>query len=219
MLVSEKNRISGHAVYTWSVLKMYDLFVGWFSNRFVWGCLSNNILNTYNRFVSSNHLEVGPGTGYFLDRCTFPCGSPRLALLDINNNCLEMTRKRIVRYHPECYNASILEPLNIAVSGFDSISMNYVLHCLPGTMASKESVFVNLKQYLNPGGVIFGTTILGRGVPTGILATAFMTVYNKTGIFSNTCDDREMLSLVLERQFSEHTLKIRGCAAVFSARI
>ncbi len=219
MSVSEKNRISGHSVYTGPVLKVYDLFVCGFSNRFVWGCPSEYVLNTYNCFISSNHLEVGTGTGYFLDRCIFQEVSPRLVLIDINENCLEMTRKRIMRYKPECYKASILEPLNIGVSGFDSIAVNYVLHCLPGTMASKEAVFFNLKQYLNPGGVLFGATILGKGVGKGVLATAFMKVYNKKGVFSNTCDDLETLHLVLKRQFSEVTVKSRGCAAVFIVRV
>lgn len=77
------------------------------------------------------------GTGYFLDHCQFPSAQPRLGLLDLNAHCLAHARQRIARYQPETYQASVLEPLNLNTQPFDSISLNYVLHCLPGSFPGK----------------------------------------------------------------------------------
>lgn len=64
--------VAGQAVYTKRVLHVYDLFVLGFSNRFVWRCPTPALLAHYDRHVTANHLDVGVGTGYFLDRCHFP---------------------------------------------------------------------------------------------------------------------------------------------------
>ncbi len=39
-------------------------------------------LTLYDQYVSANHLDIGVGTGYFLDHCRFPAANPRLALMD-----------------------------------------------------------------------------------------------------------------------------------------
>jgi hypothetical protein len=36
---------------------------------------------------------------------------------------------------------NVLQRIDIGMSGFDSISLNYLLHCLPGNFASKSIVF------------------------------------------------------------------------------
>jgi hypothetical protein len=38
----------------------------------------------YARHLSANHLEVGVGTGYFLEHGEFPESEPGLALLDLS---------------------------------------------------------------------------------------------------------------------------------------
>ena len=44
-------------------------------------------------------------------------------------------------------------------------SLNYVLHCLPGTIRTKAIALSHLKALTNPGAVIFGATLLHDGVP------------------------------------------------------
>lgn len=73
--------------------------------------------------VSANHLDVGVGTGWFLDKADFPSASPRLALMDLNENCLEAAAQRTSRYDPEVYVANVLEPIEVAVEPFDSVSL------------------------------------------------------------------------------------------------
>lgn len=73
---------AGHAFYTKRALAVYDgAILGYFS-RVAWKCPSGRILQHYNQHVSTNHLDVGVGTGYFLDRCRFESSSPRVALMD-----------------------------------------------------------------------------------------------------------------------------------------
>ena len=60
-----------------------------------------------------------------------------------------------------------------------------MLHCLPGDFATKQAAFGHLRAVLNEGGVLFGSTLLGRGVTRNALAHALMTLYNRQGIFSN----------------------------------
>lgn len=135
---------AGAAVYSKPTLLIYDFFVLGFSNTFAWRCPSRVILDFYNEHVTANHLDVGVGTGYFLDRCHFPSPNPRITLVDLNENSLAMTSHRLARYHPTTHTANILEPLQITGPRFDSVGFSYLLHCLPGTMKDKEMVFRNL---------------------------------------------------------------------------
>jgi hypothetical protein len=89
---------AGQAIYTRRTLALYDLVVLGASCRFVWKCPSRRMLGLYDRHVTANHLDVGVGTGYFLDRCRFPSPAPRNALLDLNAAALAYTAGRIARY-------------------------------------------------------------------------------------------------------------------------
>src|SRR5262245_22523218 len=88
---------AGAAIYNKPLLAIYDLGVIGLSNTLAWRCPSHLILDFYNQHISANHLDVGVGTGYFLDKCRFPSSSPRIALLDLNPNSLEATAKRLRR--------------------------------------------------------------------------------------------------------------------------
>src|SRR6202035_4473252 len=94
----------------------------------------------------------------------------------------------------------------------------YLLHCLPGNLASKSIVFEHVKPLLRDGGVIFGATILGEGVRHNPLAKQLMKIYNAKGIFSNLSDRQSDLESGLKAHFDEHTIHIAGCVALFSAR-
>lgn len=211
---------AGAAVYSKPVLSVYDQYVLGFSNTFVWRCPSRLILDFYNEHISGKHLDVGVGTGYFLDRCKFPTNNPVLALMDLNINSLQATARRLQRYKPSLYIANVLEPLRIEPASFDSIALNYVLHCLPGNLLSKAAAFIHLKPLLNiDGGVMFGTTILGQGVEQNLLARTLMRIYNSRGIFSNMNDNTADLESVLKDNFREYDIRVVGCAAFFIGQI
>jgi ubiquinone/menaquinone biosynthesis C-methylase UbiE len=210
---------AGAAIYNKRILALYDLGVVKLSNQFAWRCPSRLILDFYNQYVSANHLDVGVGTGYFLDKCHFPSNTPRIALLDLNPNSLNMTAKRLHRYQPTTYLADVFQPLPSNIPKFDSIALSYLLHCLPGTMQSKQVVFDNLKPRLNTGGIVFGTTILGQGIRPNPLARRLMKLYNAKAIFSNSHDDLSNLEAILKSHFQEYETKVVGCVAFFKGRI
>jgi hypothetical protein len=175
---NEYRNQQGAGIYNKAVLKIYDALVISFENPFIWKCPSRRVLDFYNRNISGNHLDVGVGTGYFLDNCRFPVSRPKISLLDINPHSLQTTARRIKRYHPLCHQANILKPLHLNVGGFQTIGMNFLLHCLPGSLLIKGKVFGHLKPYLNPGGTLFGSTILGKRENFELLGRLFSNLYN-----------------------------------------
>ncbi len=205
---------AGQAVYSRRVLKAYDLLVLGLSNRLIWRCPTPGLLDLYNRHVGADHLDVGVGTGYFPDRCRPPEGA-RVALLDLNANSLAAASGRISRYRPETYRANVLAPLEIDAAPFSSVAMNYLLHCLPGSIGEKAVAFDHVDPLLLPGGVIFGATLLGGGVRRGMLARRLMAFYNRKGIFSNTADDLEGLERALADRYPEWGVEVVGCGALF----
>jgi ubiquinone/menaquinone biosynthesis C-methylase UbiE len=211
----------GAGVYTRSILAVYDPLVVDFESRFVWKCPARQMVEFYNQHVTCQHLDVGVGNGYFLDRCRFPCDQPQIALLDLNPNSLETTSKRIRRYNPTVYRANVLEPIQLDLPRVDSIGMNYFLHCLPGTLLDKGAkVFSHLKPFLNPGGVLFGTTILGNEEQYGPLGRLFMYVYNSSlipnsRVLQNQKDTVADLKAALEQHFSRYAVGQIGHVALF----
>jgi 2-polyprenyl-3-methyl-5-hydroxy-6-metoxy-1,4-benzoquinol methylase len=209
---------AGQAVYTKRLLRAYDFLVLGVSNRLIWRCPTSKLLAHYNRHVTANHLDVGVGTGYFLDRCRFPSPSPRVALMDLNPNSLDYAAKRIARYRPEMYQCNVLEPIAEPPPKFDSVGVNYLLHCLPGTIEAKGVVFDHLSALMNDGGVLFGSTLLQEGVRRNWAARRLMSFYNRKEVFSNEHDTLEGLERALHDRFRDVKVEVAGCAAIFSGR-
>ncbi len=207
---------AGQAVYSPRVLSIYDLWVLGVSNHWIWRCPTPRILALYDAHISSRHLDIGVGTGYFLDRCRFPTSTPKIALLDLNPNSLEQAAQRIARYKPALHKRNALKPFALDES-FDSVSMSYLLHCLPGTMAEKSIVFDHAAAVMKPGAVLFGASLLGEGLERSRAARALMAIYNRKGIFSNTADSMVALETALQRRFSNVKIEVCGAAALFSA--
>ena len=215
----DKAVLAGQAVYTKPVLRAYDLLVLGLSNRFIWKCPTWRLLDHYNRHITANHLEVGVGTGYFLDKCRFPSPHPRIALVDLNPNTLQTTARRLARYQPTVYRRNVLEPLAIDDGGFDSAAMNYVLHCLPGPLQSKFAAVDHITALMDPGAVLFGATILRRGINHTGAAKSLMALYNDSGIFCNHADHLEILQAEMGKRFRDVSIELTGCVALFSGRL
>lgn len=209
---------AGQAVYTRRTLAVYDFVVLGVSNRFIWKCPTARLEDHYNRYLTANHLDVGVGTGYFLDRCRFPSPTPRIALLDLNPGTLDFASRRIARYHPSTHRRDVLQPISIDAGPFDSVGLGYLLHCLPGSIESKSVVFDHLKALMNPNGVLFGATLLQGGVTRSWSARRLMAIYNSKGIFSNERDDLQGLQGALTQRFRDVSVEVLGCAALFSGR-
>jgi len=219
MTVTKEQVEAGQAAYTPRMLGFYDFLILKVIVPYLWCCPIKYPLRLYRENLSSNHLEIGVGSGYFLDNSKFPSENPRLALMDLNPNSLKFTAERVSRYKPELYTANVLDPIEEKIDKFDSIAINAVIHCLPGTMETKMVVFDNIKPLLKPGGVIFGSTILNKGVKQNWLTKRFMKRFNENKVFSNLEDDLDTLKKGLDKRFSECEVNVIGTAALFVVRI
>jgi hypothetical protein len=177
------------------------------------------MLERYEGHVGSRHLDVGVGTGWFLDKCMWPVARPQITLLDLNENSLSAASNRIRRYAPATVQANVLDPVDLGDARFDSVGANFLFHCLPGRLEEKAAVVVsNLRPYLESGGVLFGSTILGRGVSHNLLGRRLMRLYNRKRIFSNLEDDRDGLERGLASELTQVEIEVVGAVALFAGR-
>jgi hypothetical protein len=204
------------AVYTPARLALYDAFILGLSCSLVWKCPRRHFLDLYDQYVGSPHLDIGVGTGYFLDRCRFPIEHPQITLLDQSDACLTKAARSLERYSPRVVKASALEPFHLGTARFASIALNGVLHCLPATPQTKATVLARLKPLLEDGGVVFGSTILGSGVEHGRLARTALARYNREGVFTNLGDDLDGLERALTHHFADPQIELRGSFALFT---
>jgi len=88
--------------------------------------------------------------------------NPTIELLDLNPNTLQMTTTRLADrgITATAYTGSVLAPLPPDIWVFNSVSANFVLHCVPSTWAEKGRAFGHIAQVLDDDGVFFGSTIL-----------------------------------------------------------
>ena len=208
---------AGHAIYSPLVLRVYDWFVLGFSNRLLWRCPTPYLRALYDRNVSARHIDIGVGTGYFLDKAKWPVADPAITLVDLNPKSLRAAARRIARFRPRAVEANALAPLP-AMGPFDSAGLCYLLHCLPGAIEQKAAVFDHLRPALAPGARVFGATILQGGAPRSWAAQRLMNLYNRKGIFSNVGDTRESLAAALKSRFADVKIEMRGAVALFEAR-
>lgn len=214
--VTAKDLPASAAVYSSFTLRFYDLLVVRFSARFAWRCPSKEIQSLYDRNVGASHLDVGPGTGFYLDHCAFPTPRPAVTLVDINPTSLATAARRVERYSPTAVRADALAPLPLE-SAFESAAATYLIHCLPGTLAEKAVVFDHLRQHVRPGGKVFGCTILGSGTRHNWFGRRLIAIYNRKGIFGNAKDDLATLDRELGSRFSSYQLRQVGAMALFEA--
>jgi SAM-dependent methyltransferase len=212
-------QMSERDFYTPMVLKLYDFYVHRMNNHFFWKCPTCTLIAHYNKHITANHLEIGLGTGFLLDQCDMPSPSNRLVFSDVSTHCLEKASRRLLRYAPVSVQRSVLEPMTGIGESFESVGFNYVLHCLPGNLASKGRLaFQHIADVLQPGGVVFGSTILAKEVPVSLQARLQMWALNRRGFFCNSQDGLSALSTVLDNAFAEHEVETYGCVALFYAR-
>ena len=205
----------GQSEYTPFFLRIYDpLILGVFT-RFIWRCPTSQLVEGYRRDIRSGHLDVGPGTGYFLERAGLPVDSP-VTLLDPNRHVLEHAARRLRRLDITTVEADVCKPLPIA-GPFASAAMNGVIHCLPGPLSRKAAAVANVAAVLAPTGVFFGSSILGTSERHTRLARSVLDRNNRKGIFDNLGDTEEGLRAILAASFDQVDFETIGSMAIFAA--
>jgi SAM-dependent methyltransferase len=205
----------GQAGYNRFLLAIYDVWVLRFVGPLVLKTPIPRAVDLYLRNLGRRHLDVGPGTGYFIDQARPPAGT-RITLLDPNPNVLRHASRRLARYSPATVEADVMKPLPVE-GPFDSVALSFVLHCLRDPMSNKATAIRNVADVLTPDGVLFGGTVLGTGAPHTRTARTFLRLANKQGGFDNLDDTADGLREILEASFHEVEVRPAGSSALFTA--
>lgn len=208
---------AGQAAYTRLALRLYDTMAYRVDAPLLWRCSVKSLVALYDEHVSARHLDVGVGTGYLLAHCRFPTPAPEITLMDLNPNSLAFAARRLRRYAPRTHQANVLTPWGLPARSFGSIAMSNVLSCAPGPMREKAVAFDHAKAALEPGGCLFGATVLNGGVAHTRRSQFALKLLNRRGVFDNLEDHRDDLETALANTFESHEIRVHGSAAMFVA--
>ena len=206
---------AGQREYTPFFLRVYDPVILGVFTRFVWRCPTTLLVDRYRRQIRPRHLDIGPGTGYFLQRASLPAGAP-VTIVDPNPNVLDYASRRLQRLDVTAVEADVCKPLPLDGT-FDSAALSGVIHCLPGPLARKGAAVANVAAVLAPEGVLFGASILGRSGHHTWLARKMLDANNRRGIFDNLDDSRDGLRDILTAAFEHVEIDTVGSMAIFAA--
>jgi ubiquinone/menaquinone biosynthesis C-methylase UbiE len=206
----------GQAGYTPWFLSTYDRWVIGFMARFVWRSSTPAAVERYRRNVGERHLDVGPGTGYFLAEAELPSDA-EITLLDPNTHVLDHASNRLEGLNVTSVEADVLKPLPLD-GQFDSVALHHVLHCLPGPQARKATAIRNVAAVMKPDGVLFGGTLLGLSANHSAPARAMIRIGNWHGGFDCLEDTVEGLRQILDDSFGSVEIEVEFSLAYFTAR-
>jgi hypothetical protein len=131
---------------------------------------------------------------------------------------LDMVTSRIARYRPAVHFGDALD-LDLGTARFESAGLLNLLHCLPGDLAYKCTIFDRIADHMNSGGRIFGSSLLGRSAQHGHAALALIKLLNQAGVFCNADDSLDSLRAELGKRFSNFRLRTRGSMALFEVEV
>ncbi len=207
---------AGQKDYTPMLLGNYDRFVIGFMAPRVWKCPAPPVIERYRQYMGQRHLDVGPGTGFFIENAN-PGPEHEVTLIDPNPNVLAHASQKITSGAVTTVEADVLKPLPVE-GPFDSAALSFVLHCLPGPQPRKVEAIRNIAAVLAPAGVLFGATVLGKQESHTRPARMVLWVFNKQGGFDNATDTVEGLRQILEESFADVAIDVIGSTAHFVAR-
>jgi SAM-dependent methyltransferase len=206
---------AGQRDYGPLLLRLYDPIVIGQVSRIVWRVPPAALHERFRARVRPNHLDVGPGTGWFLDHSDLPDGSP-ITILDPNTHVLDHVSKRLARFDVTAVEADVLKPLPVT-GPFASAALHLVIHCLPGPLERKQLAVTNVARVLAPDGILFGATVLGMRGPQTRLSRAVLRVFNAQRGFDNLDDTEDSVRTMLEAEFDDVQIELIGSLAVFAA--
>ncbi|KAB5582329.1 methyltransferase domain-containing protein [Coniochaeta sp. 2T2.1] len=230
----------GAAVYSPFFLRwVYDAWVLNIGNSYAWCCSSARQCAFYSRQLAFSRPKSGPfrlcdigvATGYYLEHAPIPEGS-EVTVVDLNTNSLDYAANRLLAAHPSTSAAKVHADFLEADAGedlaitlprlggekFDAISCMFLLHCVPGPPARKAAALQRLAPLVKDEGVMFGTTVLGKGVEHNFFGRMLMKSYNNRGTFVNWDDDAESIVQPLREVFGDVKFEIVGTVLLWEAR-
>lgn len=196
----------GFKDYSRRFLRTYDPWVVGFMVPRVWKTSPAPGLALYREHMGARHLDVGPGTGYFIAEMNPPADA-EITLVDANPAVLQHCAERLARWDPTVVEANVLRPLPVE-GPFDSAALAHVIHCLPGPMPAKARAVEHIAAVLADDGVLFGGTVLGLSAGHTLAARTFLRIANLQGGFDNRDDDVEGLRAILHASFEEVDIEL-----------
>ncbi|KAI0357957.1 S-adenosyl-L-methionine dependent methyltransferase [Trametes cingulata] len=212
---------SSATAYTTFFLRVYDFLVLFVANTFAWRCPTRStLLPFYKQHIGDHaHLDIGIGTGYYPAASAAELAKLKLlTLVDLNPNTLAHARARLgTGPVVETVEQSVFEPFPEGMHGrYDSVALFHLFHCLPGAFPGKATaVFANVTPVLAPGGVVYGSTVLGKGVGHNWFGRRLIAFNNGKGVFSNLGDSEGALREGLGDVFEEYDVRVVGRVALF----
>ncbi|KAL9585998.1 MAG: hypothetical protein Q9212_001185 [Teloschistes hypoglaucus] len=214
----------GAAIYSQSwLLVIYDWWVLGIVSTYAWACsVPQYTLPWFQKNLrKGQHLDIGVGTGYYLAKSDLT--GVQVTLADLNQDALDATRDRLVMEgkvksgETRCLLHDITRPLPASCPKFDSMSLYYLLHCMPGPVPAKTVVFSHLKHNLTADGVISGASILGKDVRHNLFGRLIMTFGNWNGMFDNRGDNAADFDEALREHFDDVETQVRGAIFLWRA--
>jgi SAM-dependent methyltransferase len=205
----------GQSGYNPALLAIYDVWVLKFMAGAVWQCPIPPVVVRYRQHLGPRHLDVGPGTGYFIEQAAPPVDTD-ITLLDPNPHVLKHSSSRLAAWNPVSVEADVMKPLPVE-GAYDSAALSFVLHCLRAPMTNKATAIRNIADVLTPDGVLFGGTVLGTRESHTRSARAFLWAFNAEGGFDNRDDTADGLHAILDASFEHVEIERSGSAALFTA--
>lgn len=199
-----------------SGIKFYDFLVNDINCNYVWRCNKSNIFNLYKNNIKLNHLEIGPGSGYFLMQ-NYNLKIRNLYLMDINQPILNESKNNLKSKYSniQVINHDIFKK-PIKIENLESVGINYVLHCVPGNLEYKfENLLKNLPINVN----IFGATVINNSDKQTYLSKTELYFLNNRGIFNNHQDYSEDFLNFMINQKLNFTHQIVGNVLIFEIKV
>ena len=100
---------------------------------------------------------------------------------------------------------------------FNSVGINYVLHCVPGNLETKlDNLISNLGDNKYN---LFGASVVCDPLHMNVIAEYELMFLNAFGIFHNNNDTYEELDEYLNRTGLHFTLEKQGYVAIFNIQV
>lgn len=207
----DRDRGARASIYNGLTLRVYDLAVLGLTNSLIWRCPTERLVKHYRKHAGPAHLDIGPGTGYYLERID----ARSISLLDLNDSSLNAATERIgSQAEVRSLRQSFFDAVDSNLA-FDSIGLNFLLHCIPDT--SKWNRLGELREHLAPGGTIFGSTVIPDRTEANAVAVLLNGIYNRLGVFGNSDDTTADITNALQGLNNVQVTRV-GQVVMFSAQ-
>ena len=201
----------GQRDFTPFALRFYDPFVLQFSAGWVWHCPLDRLLENYRWHIRPNHLDVGPGTGYFLEHAGLPEGSE----VDPRPEPQRPAPRRGAPGDAGRDGGRSRRAQASARQGAVRLRRDEPGAPLPARPDGPQGGGdPERRKGAQPDGLFFGSTVLGDSGNHSWAARRMLDLYNGRGSFDNRLDTEEVRE-ILEASFEHVELDVVGSIAIF----